>query len=455
MPQRSAPLMKMDLPWEMRNILTLDVDGMQGLALLLILQSLMKEIKDLELSKDSEATSSAYSFFQGCSTDETFALSSDGGKSTGGPPSTKLPAYRPCHYFDYIGGSGTGGLIALLLGRFRMSIDDALVSYRELLTSIEGGSSFRARIPWMRSKDEALLRHYENFIEALHPIFPSPCEVDKNFQSDPTRCRTVICSIQSSNNGIFKKPYLFCSYKYSSDGKNLGVWDVARATSAAPFQLEPVTLGSALYYDATKGIDSSTMYVLNEVERAEGCPNTIATLLSVDLRSPKAERQHKKRGSMTLSDQGPRRHDIIHQSLLDRSKRGSFQYYRLDLSEHLNARRFEEVSSKSNCKKAVKETQEIIADYLSQGHVKADLRQIADDLVKFRLQRARTMQWERFATGVIYRCPVKGCHQSSLRFEDRGDLLDHLREVHDTPPPDSVNGIAVDALLDQGRTNTG
>ena len=442
------------MPWKKKNVLTLDGDGMQGLALLLILQSLMKEIKVLELSKDSEATSSAYSSFQDCSTDENFALSSSG-KSTGSPPTTKLPAHRPCHYFDYIGGSSTGGLIALMLGRFRMSIDDALVSYRGLLTSIEGGSSFRVRIPWMSSKDEGPMRHYENFIKALHPLFPSPCEVDKNFQSDATRCKTIICSIRSSNNGIYRQPYLFCSYKHNSDGEDLGIWDVARATSAAPFHFKPVTLGSALYYDVTKVIDSSTLYVLNAVEHAEGWPNTIGTLLNVDLRSPEAERRHKRRGSMALRLQEPSHHDIIHGNLQDRSERGSFEYHRLDPLEHLNASRSDKVSSKSNHKKAVEETQGTIADYLAQDHVKAHLRQIADDLVKVRLQRARTMKWERFATGVIYRCPVKGCHQSSLRFENRRDLLDHLRRVHDTPPLDSVNGIAVDALLDQGRTNTG
>ncbi|KAJ7668189.1 acyl transferase/acyl hydrolase/lysophospholipase [Mycena rosella] len=38
----------------------------------------------------------------------------------------------PCEYFELIGGSGTGGLIALMLGRLRMSIADATAAYEKL-----------------------------------------------------------------------------------------------------------------------------------------------------------------------------------------------------------------------------------------------------------------------------------------------------------------------------------
>ncbi|KAJ7827165.1 hypothetical protein B0H14DRAFT_1240272 [Mycena olivaceomarginata] len=39
---------------------------------------------------------------------------------------------HPCDYFDLIGGTGTGGLIALMLGRLRMSVEDAIKAYGEL-----------------------------------------------------------------------------------------------------------------------------------------------------------------------------------------------------------------------------------------------------------------------------------------------------------------------------------
>ncbi|KAG6880557.1 hypothetical protein C0995_005996, partial [Termitomyces sp. Mi166 len=36
---------------------------------------------------------------------------------------------KPCDYFDMIGGVGTGGVIALMLGRLRMPIDEAIKKY--------------------------------------------------------------------------------------------------------------------------------------------------------------------------------------------------------------------------------------------------------------------------------------------------------------------------------------
>ncbi|KAF2241835.1 hypothetical protein BU26DRAFT_381393, partial [Trematosphaeria pertusa] len=36
------------------------------------------------------------------------------------------PELRPCDVFDMIGGTSMGGLIAIMLGHFRMSIDEVI-----------------------------------------------------------------------------------------------------------------------------------------------------------------------------------------------------------------------------------------------------------------------------------------------------------------------------------------
>ncbi|KIM19868.1 hypothetical protein M408DRAFT_52398, partial [Serendipita vermifera MAFF 305830] len=38
----------------------------------------------------------------------------------------------PCEYFDLIGGSGTGGLIAILLGKLRMSVKEAKKTFAKI-----------------------------------------------------------------------------------------------------------------------------------------------------------------------------------------------------------------------------------------------------------------------------------------------------------------------------------
>src|SRR5271163_828589 len=64
------------------RILSLDGGGVRGLSSLLILRNIMEEVARRQGPGTAEA--------------------------------------RPCDYFDLIGGTGTGGLIAVMLGRLRM-----------------------------------------------------------------------------------------------------------------------------------------------------------------------------------------------------------------------------------------------------------------------------------------------------------------------------------------------
>lgn len=43
---------------------------------------------------------------------------------------------KPCEYFDMIGGTSTGGIIALMLGRMRLTVDECIAAYEELTPKI-------------------------------------------------------------------------------------------------------------------------------------------------------------------------------------------------------------------------------------------------------------------------------------------------------------------------------
>lgn len=75
------------------HLLALDGGGIRGVSMLLILDQILRRVQhDKHLSS--------------------------------------LP--RPCEYFYLIGGTSTGGLIALMLGRLRMTTEEALRKYNEI-----------------------------------------------------------------------------------------------------------------------------------------------------------------------------------------------------------------------------------------------------------------------------------------------------------------------------------
>ncbi|KAL6406095.1 phospholipase [Ilyonectria robusta] len=85
------------------RLLALDGGGVRGLSSLMILQNLMSTI-----DPDS-------------------------------PP-------KPCDYFDMIGGTSTGGLIAIMLGRLRMTVDECITAYTSLSDKVFEKKSRRVKI---------------------------------------------------------------------------------------------------------------------------------------------------------------------------------------------------------------------------------------------------------------------------------------------------------------------
>jgi hypothetical protein len=108
-------------PW-LPLLLTLDGGGIRGYSSLLILERLMYEVARWETLFEEE-------------------LPLDQRRSD--PFDAK--SLLPCHYFDYMYGTSTGGLIATMLGRLRMNIPDCLHYYRKFGNDLFG--SKRSPIP--------------------------------------------------------------------------------------------------------------------------------------------------------------------------------------------------------------------------------------------------------------------------------------------------------------------
>ncbi|KAJ7447397.1 hypothetical protein FB451DRAFT_778546 [Mycena latifolia] len=159
---------------------------------------------------------------------------------------------HPCDYFELIGGSGTGGILALMLGRWRMSIADAISAFGKLKPQAKrgGGEAFRA----------------SKFEEVLKDIF----DTKKMHGPDPNHCKTFVCAMNKMNmNAVI--PELFRSYNTSDEPANdCMIWEAARATSATPGLFKPMEIGSRRfkqqYIGGSLGHNNPTTLVVAEAE---------------------------------------------------------------------------------------------------------------------------------------------------------------------------------------------
>ncbi|KAJ7101080.1 FabD lysophospholipase-like protein [Mycena epipterygia] len=154
----------------------------------------------------------------------------------------------PCECFELIGGNGTGGIIALMLGRLRMSTAAAISAYQTLCPQPKMGSTEQ----FQTSK----------FEEALKKIFKQEKMNDLNADA----CKIFVCTM---NAGI---PHLFRSYNTLEEpASNCMIWQAARATSATPGLFKPMEIVLAglkqQYIDGCVGNNNPTSLVVEEAKQ--------------------------------------------------------------------------------------------------------------------------------------------------------------------------------------------
>lgn len=116
---------------------------------------------------------------------------------------TDSSPWLPCHYFDYMAGTSTGGLISIMLGRLRMNIDDCISDYETLGADVFGHSRcFHIRSPlfWIRDKysERKLEKVLKSVVSERVPkvaSFPG----GNNFAFDENRCRAYVCCLEPTS----------------------------------------------------------------------------------------------------------------------------------------------------------------------------------------------------------------------------------------------------------------
>ncbi|KAJ7849627.1 acyl transferase/acyl hydrolase/lysophospholipase [Mycena olivaceomarginata] len=137
-----------------------------------------------------------------------------------------LPAIpHPCDYFDLIGGTSTGGLIALMLGRLRMCVKDAIKVYGELSKDVF--SDVKPPRSDGRFKASKLEKAIKQIVRA------------KSASQNPEE--RFVYTMNAANMSLL---VLFRTYNtLNHPAMDCTIWQAGRATSAPPTFFKQVKIG--------------------------------------------------------------------------------------------------------------------------------------------------------------------------------------------------------------------
>ncbi|KAG6894445.1 hypothetical protein C0992_006056, partial [Termitomyces sp. T32_za158] len=187
---------------------------------------------------------------------------------------------KPCDYFDIIGGAGTGGVIALMLGRLHMPIDLAIHHYvlfcQKVFSDVKewgiGPERFKANV----------------FESAMRDILQSTgFPEDVLMQENDPFCKSFVVAFPSKN----MTPRIFRTYQVGANqGSNCTVVQAARATTAAPDLFKPVSIISGglseTFVGARLGCSNPTHLVLNEAIKVFDLSQSVACFINIGAGHP-------------------------------------------------------------------------------------------------------------------------------------------------------------------------
>ncbi|KAL2885615.1 Vegetative incompatibility protein HET-E-1 [Ceratocystis lukuohia] len=225
-----------------KRILSIDGGGVRGLSSLLILEKIMECIQQVE----------------------------------------DLPEVpKPCDRFDLIGGTGTGGIIAIMLGRLKMNVDESIKAYKKLSETgfCEERNIFKRRkYAFSDKKLEAAIKVaiWENCCEAScveqrrerTTSTPSNCTHGDLCFYEENCVKTAVLAVTKNNAETL--PTIFTTYPpLTTSLSKCTVWEIARATSAAVAFFKPFKLGrdGIEFIDAAFGNNNPSETLIMEAEK--------------------------------------------------------------------------------------------------------------------------------------------------------------------------------------------
>ncbi|KAF2801475.1 uncharacterized protein BDZ99DRAFT_221763 [Mytilinidion resinicola] len=173
---------------------------------------------------------------------------------------------KPCDYFDMIGGTSTGGLLAIMLGRLRMTVDECLDEYVSLSDRVFQKQRHRVTLKGnvQGRFDSAEL---ERGIKEI--IVRQGLAEDALLKDDAdAKCKVFVCATSAETSDTVQ----LTSYRSPGGSEQLlrstKIWEAGRATSAASSFFDPITIGdfNEGFVDGATGANNPVYEVWNEAQ---------------------------------------------------------------------------------------------------------------------------------------------------------------------------------------------
>ena len=239
------------------RILSLDGGGVRGLFSIIVLEKVLEEVHHLE----------------------------------GGIGSTP----KPCEVFNLIGGTSTGGLLAIMLGRLQMDLVSCKQAYRDLSKGIfrRAGLTFPGKqwadalrgVSWfsgdaLQTAIRQVVRDRIGPAERTHlrETGREPTEAPL-FCWDESAAKCFVCAIVEANQECVR----LRTYNSNSGADELlyTIWEAGRATSAAPLYFPPMEIQGHRYYDGGMQSNNPILETIEEAYLLHGADAPIRAIISI------------------------------------------------------------------------------------------------------------------------------------------------------------------------------